>query len=177
MHRPGHIPRRGAIESEIVIEAAAPGRATTSAVVHIQETVVLMTIGVARVEPALRDALAPVKDGNNPSHMRQQPMHLTPDKARKQPSQCVSMALFAVAYAGTRAFFSTPAVFLSFFLQAAGETDSSRNTGINVPRSRSATHTRYRRRAPSATFSRTASPPCAIWPSGPSGRGVRPRSA
>jgi hypothetical protein len=53
--RPGlywarQIPWWCAIEGEIVIEAAAPGRASTSAVVHIQETVVLMTIGVAHAD-------------------------------------------------------------------------------------------------------------------------------
>jgi hypothetical protein len=48
LHRSRQIPWWCAIEGEIVIEAAAPGRASTSAVVHIQETVVLMTIGVAR---------------------------------------------------------------------------------------------------------------------------------
>jgi hypothetical protein len=60
LHWPRHVPWRRAIEGEIVIEAAAPGRASTSAVVHIQETVVLMTIGVAHVE---RKSIASIDPG------------------------------------------------------------------------------------------------------------------
>src|SRR5262245_57757842 len=53
LHGSRQVPRRCTIKSEIVVEAAAPGRASTSAVVHIQETVVLMTKAVARIEPDL----------------------------------------------------------------------------------------------------------------------------
>ena len=50
LHGSWQIPRWRAIEREVVIEAAAPGWASTSAVVHIQETVVLMTIAVAHAD-------------------------------------------------------------------------------------------------------------------------------
>jgi hypothetical protein len=53
LHGSRQVPWRRAIEGEIIIEAAAPGRASTSAVVHIQETVVLITKTVARIEPDL----------------------------------------------------------------------------------------------------------------------------